>query len=185
MPCRAQTTVPTTATGQTCSKASSVNKKLKQLALVIALPSKSFFYVGFNRTTIILILASLPASCSYSITYHPYVQACNSINCPETAGGLVMSCLLSHQPLVPQADRENKFPPVSYRDPSVPHSLSGQRQLHPIPPLSISRAVHFPLVPSFMQGDSSSHFSVRITSSSSDIGKNEHTSRCGDQMWID
>lgn len=36
-----------------------------------------------------------------------------------------------------------------------------------------------------MQGDSSSHFSVRITSSSSDIGKNEHTCRHGDQMEID
>lgn len=36
-----------------------------------------------------------------------------------------------------------------------------------------------------MQSDSSSHFSVRITSSSSDIGKNEHTCRHGDQMEID
>lgn len=37
------------------------------------------------------------------------------------------------------------------------------------------------LVWTLMQGDSSSHFSVQITSSSADIGKHEHTSQLDDQ----
>lgn len=108
-----------------------------------------------------------------------------------------MSCLLSHQPLVPQSGHSGINSPSALlfllRSPVSP-SANQKRETPPAPtpnPRFLTyRAgggggVHFLLVPSFMQGDSSSHFSVRITSSSSDIGKNEHTCRRGDQMEID
>lgn len=106
-----------------------------------------------------------------------------------------MSCLLSHQPLVPQGGHSGINPPSALlfllRSPVSPSAnQDGETPPPPNPRFLAYRVgggggVHFPLVPSFMQGDSSSHFSVRITSSSSDIGKNEHTCRHGDQMEID
>lgn len=94
--------------------------------------------------------------------------------CAELAGGRMLKftpsiptdlCSLRHTKTEPT-------PRLSYRSPSVvvprpPQPIRTQRR-----PLLEPAAIRLLLVSSVMQSDSSSHFSVRITSSSSDIGKN-------------
>lgn len=84
----------------------------------------------------------------------------------------------SHWPLLPKANTVENNPLTPQICP--PQPIRTERSGPPV-----SAAIRLPLVWSLMQSDSSSHFSVWITSSSSDIGKNEHTSQRGGQMWND
>lgn len=59
-----------------------------------------------------------------------------------------------------------------FEDPQCPSSLSGWRDLYH---LSCFRASQEELVQALIQGDGSSSFGIKITSSSADIRKNEHT----------